>query len=342
VGATIVLYLADGMQLYHPTSKRSDRQKDGSLGDTQITVTGGAGRLGRFVTAALAGRGQVTVVDMGAPTEGSDASAFRRADIRSLDQCLAALEGGEVLVHLAGIDGSVPATSETFFHVNVVGTCNVLEAARHHGYRKVLVCSSVAVFGFDRAHPGNMPRALPVTEDHPRMASAPYGLSKVLAEDAAAAFWRRTEIPTACMRPAYVLFPSLREPVIRRACGQAVDIDGMADPQLRQALQEPLPLLGAYIFPEDVARAAAGLAGADWQGFRTYVLAAADVLGPRATRDYLSAAYGDRPIEVAASYDDDGSATIFDLSAARRDFGWTPQYGWRQISVTGGITVPFT
>lgn len=318
------------MRLYHhPLAKL----REGTLLDRDsIVITGAAGRLGAFVTAALARHGAVIPVDLGASVEAAAMPNLRRADVRSLDQCLVALDGGTILVHLAGIDASVAAPADVILHTNVVGTCNVLEAARQHGYRKVLVCSSVAVFGFDRAHPGNSPQTLPVSEDHPRLASAPYGLSKILSEEAAAAFARRTGVPTACIRPAYVLFPELRDAVIRQSRGLPVHLDAIAEPQLRQALREPLPLLGAYVLPEDVAGATEALVATDLEGFHTFVIAAADVLGPRRTDDYLRDAYGERrQTTVSPLYERNPHASVFDLSAARKVLGWSPAFSWRTL-----------
>ncbi|MBN9009782.1 MAG: hypothetical protein J0H63_06455, partial [Rhizobiales bacterium] len=66
-----------------------------------IVITGAAGRLGAFVTAALARHGAVIPVDLGASVEAAAMPNLRRADVRSLDQCLVALDGGTILVHLA-------------------------------------------------------------------------------------------------------------------------------------------------------------------------------------------------------------------------------------------------
>ena len=58
--------------------------------------------------------------------------------------------------------------------VNILGTINVLEAARRHGVRKVTYASSAAVYG--------NPTYLPVDEAHPVHPLSPYGASKHTVE----------------------------------------------------------------------------------------------------------------------------------------------------------------
>jgi UDP-glucose 4-epimerase len=60
------------------------------------------------------------------------------------------------------------------FQVNVSGTINVLEAARHSGVEKVAHASSAAVYG--------NPVEVPISEEHQTAPLSPYGLSKLTSE----------------------------------------------------------------------------------------------------------------------------------------------------------------
>src|SRR5260370_13648514 len=89
---------------------------------------------------------------------------------------LAAAWRPEVVCHLAaqisvGASGADPVLDA---RVNVLGTLNVLEAARACGTRKVVFTSSVAVYG--------VPAALPVPADAGFDPRSPYAASKICGE----------------------------------------------------------------------------------------------------------------------------------------------------------------
>ena len=122
-----------------------------------------------------------------------------------------AMVGAEVVFHCAASGGDRAAC----WAVNVDGTANVLRAAQRAGIRRVVYLSSIAVHG---------PR-LParVDETTPLMRTgAPYGDSKIEAEEVAGSFARSVEV--IILRPTYVWGPRSRwytiEP-IRRMRGKA-------------------------------------------------------------------------------------------------------------------------
>ena len=81
----------------------------------EVAVTGGLGRLGRYVVRELA-QHTVRVLDIGAPAE------CHPADLRDLDALRAGLRGVEVVVHLGGIDRSVATDDAATMQVNAMGT----------------------------------------------------------------------------------------------------------------------------------------------------------------------------------------------------------------------------
>jgi nucleoside-diphosphate-sugar epimerase len=89
-----------------------------------------------------------------------------------------AARGVEVIYHLAAGQRMKPqfaAMTEAEIHaMNVAGVVNVLAAAEAGGARKVVHVSSSGVYG--------IPRAVPVTEDHPQRPLGAYGRSKIEAE----------------------------------------------------------------------------------------------------------------------------------------------------------------
>ena len=96
----------------------------------QIAVTGGLGRLGRYVVRALSSH-TVRVLDIGAGSE------CVQADLRDLAALRAAVRGSEVVVHLGGIDRSVATDDAETMQVNAMGTWNLFEASLREGVRRV-------------------------------------------------------------------------------------------------------------------------------------------------------------------------------------------------------------
>jgi UDP-glucose 4-epimerase len=75
----------------------------------------------------------------------------------------------------------------------VIGTLNLLEAARRSGHLKRLVyISSAAVYG--------LPLYVPIDEDHPKRPLSPYGVSKLSGELYARIFHELYGVPTVCIR----------------------------------------------------------------------------------------------------------------------------------------------
>ncbi len=131
------------------------------MSGTRVLVTGGAGYLGRQVTAALAGGGPTTIdcivsldVRELPPERRLPGVTYAVADIR--DPSLADLLRRHriaTVVHLAAIvtPGRM-ADREFEYQVDVEGTRNVLQACVAAGVRHVVVSSSGAAYGY---HPDN-------------------------------------------------------------------------------------------------------------------------------------------------------------------------------------------
>src|ERR1700683_2484514 len=127
----------------------------------RVLVTGGAGFIGSHLTDALVGRGDdVTVVDdlsAARPGRMSDEVTLHKlsvADGAELSAVTAEIRP-DLICHLAaqidvGASGSQPAADA---EANVVGTVNVLEAARAAGARIVLASTGGALYGRDAPMP---------------------------------------------------------------------------------------------------------------------------------------------------------------------------------------------
>lgn len=140
-----------------------------------VLVTGGSGYFGSIlVDEALARGDRVRILDLNEPEPRPDAPVETVVgDVRDLDVVRAASAGVDVVLHNVA---QVPLAKDRhlFWSVNVVGTANVLLAAREAGVAKVVSTSSSAIFG--------IPDHNPVVEDTPPKPLEAYGRAKLEAE----------------------------------------------------------------------------------------------------------------------------------------------------------------
>ena len=273
----------------------------------QIAVTGGLGRLGRYVVRAL-GSHDVRVLDIGAENE------CVRADLRDLAALRTALRGSEVVVHLGGIDRSVATDDGETMQVNAMGTWNLCEASLCEGVRRVVHCSSSSVLGLDQSNPHLPPCYLPIDEAHELRPTDAYGLSKFCGERVAEAFSRRG-LEVIVVRPCFVAFPEMA--------------DFMAGRPGPQGRSEAVPYLRTYVSPEDCARGFAATVSVAYVGFETFFLAAADAFAAEPTVARLEALYDTRiPVQDQAHFQRNDRASPISHAAATARLGWRPTTRW--------------
>ena len=175
-------------------------------------VTGGAGFIGSNLVDALVGRGDAVVVVDDLSTgkaENIEAALERGARLESLDvrdgDAVAAVFAEaepEVVFHLAAqVDVRVSVDNPAGdADVNVVGTLQVLEAARKAAARRVVNSSSGgAIYG--------QAEVLPTPEEHPVKPLAPYGQAKLAAEGYCELYARLYGLSTISLRYGNVYGP---------------------------------------------------------------------------------------------------------------------------------------
>lgn len=162
----------------------------------KILITGGAGFIGSNLAAHLLTKGhQVTALDNTATKTKHlpKGCAFINADITNKEAVMTAAQGHDAIVHLAAMV-SVPETiehPERAEIINVIGSINVLAAAKEAKAKKVVFASSAAVYGLEPATPTK-------ETERPRPMS-PYAITKLAMEDYAALFASQG-LSTVCLR----------------------------------------------------------------------------------------------------------------------------------------------
>ena len=296
-----------------------------------VAITGGSGRLGRYVVDELSEHTSVTTIDK--RPEGTGPSHVE-ADILDLGAMRRALAGHDALVHLAAIDGHVNASPEAFFGTNVQGTWNVLHAACKAGVKKAVVCSSHAATGLNHSNPHMSPLYLPIDESHPLRPTNPYGLSKAVTELIAESFARGGAMEVVTIRPVYIMFPELVRHVAERVNDPRGGDESGAG-ALSDAFLEPLGLLRAYVRPEDLARAFRLALETDCGEFDLFCVAARDTFEPSPTLAYVERVYGALPeVRKPQTYEANPHASVFDCGRAQAVLGWEARGTWDELSGT--------
>jgi len=136
----------------------------------QILVTGGSGFLGSHVIQALKRHG----------VEESQLRIPRRAstDLRILENCQRAVEGQDLVIHMAATVGGIGINREKpgeFFYDNLMMGVQLIEAARQAGIKKFVTIGTIC------AYPKFTP--IPFHEEdlwngYPEETNAPYGIAK--------------------------------------------------------------------------------------------------------------------------------------------------------------------
>ena len=171
----------------------------------KVLVTGGAGFIGSHVCEVLTDLGchVVVVDDLSGGDVGNFATFSDRAgdrlefvegsilDEQTVARCAA---GCRYVFHLAAL-GAVPRSVELprlYTQVNVVGTLNVLEAARAAGVERVIFSASSSAYGDSET--------LPKIESMPVLTKSPYAATKVAGEALMRAYGSCYDLDTASLR----------------------------------------------------------------------------------------------------------------------------------------------
>lgn len=144
----------------------------------KILITGGAGFIGSHLAQVLIEHGfEVRSFDLkSSPRENIDSVQGNILDRDSLGK---AIKGCDAVIHLAA-QISVPRSldyPEETMEINVVGTENVLDLAKKHGIKRIILASSAAVYGDSTV--------LPLKEDLLGNILSPYASSKLKNEEQA-------------------------------------------------------------------------------------------------------------------------------------------------------------
>ncbi len=328
----------------------------------KILVTGGAGFIGSHVAEIMAGDGHpVTVLDnlsRARLLKKDDRNArhnwdhlaglgnvtLLEADVRNFDAVRAAAEDAEVVFHTAAQTAVTTSVTDPRqdFENNVVGTFNVLEAARAQRRRPAVVfCSTNKVFGENV-------NALPLVEEASRWAFAPghaSGIAETFPVD------RCEHTPYGCSKLTgdlyaqdYARLYGIKTGVFRMSCIYGTRQFGMEDQGwvawfvIAALTGKPLTVFGDgkqvrdLLWVDDLVAAYRAFLGSDrphgvynMGGGPEFTLSLRELLAQLG--DHLGAAV---PATFADWRPSDQKVYVSDISKARSELGWAPRVSPRE------------
>jgi UDP-glucose 4-epimerase len=283
-------------------------------------VTGGAGFIGSHMVDLCLARGMsVRVVDnlVGGRMGNLDRHAQEprlAVDTRDIRSCQAGdplFADVSYVFHFAGIGDLVPSIEKPleYLSVNMQGTAQMLEGARHAGtVRKFVYAASSSCYGLAE---------VPTTEDHPIRPMHPYALSKTLGEQACLHWAQVYRLPVNSLR----IFNAYG--TRSRTSGAYGAVFGVF---LKQKLAgKPFTVVGDgtqrrdFLYVTDVARAFLAAAETDLTG-RIWNLGAGD---PQPVNKLVELLGG--PVVHIPKRPGEPDCTWADIARIEADLGWHPE-----------------
>ena len=185
--------------------------------DARVLITGADGFIGSHLAERLASAGaDVTAMSLynsfdshGWLDELSASLVSRmslvRGDVRDCGFVHTVARGHDIVFHLAALI-AIPYSyiaSRSYIETNILGTLNILEAARDDRTKRIIVTSTSEVYG--------SAVTLPIAESHPLQGQSPYSASKIGADMMAEAYVRSFGLPAVILRPFNTFGPRQSE-----------------------------------------------------------------------------------------------------------------------------------
>ena len=279
----------------------------------RVLVTGGSGNVGAYALHVLARHHTVVNLDV-RPSRLFPKVPFLKVDLADPAATLAAVRDFDVVVHLAAIPNPFNDPGDRIIGFNIVTTYNLLEAVRAAGIRRVVYGCSESATGFGLHNVAHIPEYVPIDEEHPLWPHESYSLSKYFGERMCEEYSRAYGIEAISLRYGCVWLDAISE-------------------EIEQILSHrPDAGFGAYVFPEDVARAVALAAGCDMSAWPSrfeafFVMAEKSVLSVPTVRG-VEAHCGRKgiPVRPEGYFRDDPYRSAFNIEKARRLLAFDPQF----------------
>lgn len=194
----------------------------------KVLITGGSGRLAKYVARELEGKHDLVLFSRSRPPEDRSHLPWIQGDLNSFDDCQRAVEGVRAIQHLGAVPypvdhpqirrrreaaGMEMPPFDMTMRTNILGTYYLLQAAMRAGVKVVVMAGSNCALGHGyRISDNSFPiHYLPIDEKHPSDVEDSYSYSKLAGEELLASFTRAYNIRTYVTRLAGICPPERRK-----------------------------------------------------------------------------------------------------------------------------------
>ncbi|WP_037913969.1 NAD-dependent epimerase/dehydratase family protein [Actinacidiphila yeochonensis] len=276
----------------------------------RVLVTGAAGHIGGHVTTRLLAAGHQLVLTDLLPVDEPRALRVHTGDLRDRELVREAVAGVDAVVHLGAVPHpNVPDDGELLAH-NTLTAHRVLDEAGRAGVRRVVAASSMAAVGLAWSPVPVSPAYVPLDEEHPLLVRDPYGLSKLVLEEAARTAHRRYGMDTVCLR---LPFTGLGERLSHFLAACAADPAGQRHD------------LWGWLHTLDAAETVRRALEADLSGAHTVNVSAPDTTSAIPSTELMAEHHPGVPVRPGVT----GHAALFERTACTALLGFTPRRTWR-------------
>ena len=193
----------------------------------KILITGGMGVIGSMVSSRCVEEGLRPVVmartlDRALISSIQDRIDVELADVLDLPRILSIIQQYNIthIIHTAALVGALSAKNPPqSVHINVIGTLNILEAARLMKIKRVVYTSAKGVYGHISGEYGH-PVYKPITEDYPKNPVRIYESAKLMSEHMGQYYRRTYGLEYAALRFGMTFGPGKDRPPRREVCGE--------------------------------------------------------------------------------------------------------------------------
>lgn len=292
----------------------------------RVVVTGGAGFIGSHVVDALLDEGHhVTVLDNFSTGRLANLSHVRESvevlecDLARAGKWAGSLRGADWVIHLAALADIVPSIQkpDDYFSANVVGTFNLLQAAREHEVKRFIYSASSSCYG--------IPDTYPTPENADIRPQYPYAMTKRLGEELVMHWADIYQLPAVSLRFFNVYGPR------SRTSGTYGAVFGVF---LAQKLAgKPLTIVGDgeqtrdFTFVTDIAQAVLAAAKSDLSGEILNVGS-----GQTVSVNHLAELLGGETVNIPKR-PGEPDCTFADITRIQSELGWQPS-----VSIEAGVS----
>lgn len=313
----------------------------------EILVTGATGFVGARLVEELLNRGYRVTVFTRKPIEQvqhiawSKRVASRQGDLKDRDSVKKAVQGIDVVVHLAAQLGSWRAKQEDYIAVNFEGTKLLVEESEMAGAQHFIYVSTAGVFG--------TLKKIPADETHTCTPRYPYEKTKFLAEQYMAEKIKEG-FPATIIRPSHIYGPGDLNTVPLLKIVQKMHLFPLIGGG--QSFFQPLyidDLIKGMILVINNRNTVCGkvyvLAGKEAITFKSYIQLSAKLMGAKVltptfpyvlarftavSNELLAKLLNIEPILTSFRVDFLGGHQYYNIQRSQHDFGFNPEVGLEQ------------